>query len=420
VDFAQSMEPHRQKILAIADDLTGAAEIAGVGWRYGLQVHLGTLPEGGVEADLTVIDSKSRSLPEAGATQAMHRLVQQIRLGPLPFLYKKTDSVLRGHVRVEIEALRNGLGIPRALLIPANPSLGRTIENGHYFICGKPLSQTDFFYDPEYPRTTDEVLLLLGSGQPMDFFLPAGRALPSSGIAIAEARTHADLLQWAGMMDNATLAAGGAEFFEALLEKQGRQKRPPTEENLLLTSKKVLAICGSTSAYSHAWRRQGRVCGIPCFEMEVPGDYSSGAWNEKQSVWQPQIQQALATQGKVIVGIALPVFPGIEAARQTAAHLALLIGEVLAQDLPDELLIEGGATATALLEHMNWQAFASIQELAMGVVRMRPVGCGQPAITLKPGSYSWPHPVQALFGSDTGVMQGGHTFPARAPVAPGF
>src|SRR5439155_13896885 len=79
------------------------------------------------------------------------------------WIYKKVDSVLRGHLLVELEAMMDQLGLNRALLVPANPSLERVVRNGQYFVRGKPIHETDFRLDPEYPRYTSSVGELLGA-----------------------------------------------------------------------------------------------------------------------------------------------------------------------------------------------------------------------------------------------------------------
>ena len=50
------------------------------------------------------------------------------------------------------------------MLIPANPSRGRCIANGRYFIHGTLLSETEFARDPEFPARSSDVLALLDSG----------------------------------------------------------------------------------------------------------------------------------------------------------------------------------------------------------------------------------------------------------------
>lgn len=68
------------------------------------------------------------------------------------WIYNKTDSVLRGNVTHEVEAVIQALGLDGVLLVPANPSLGRTIEGGRYFVRGRPLHETEFARDPRHQR----------------------------------------------------------------------------------------------------------------------------------------------------------------------------------------------------------------------------------------------------------------------------
>ena len=59
---------------------------------------------------------------------------------------------------------------------------------------------------------------------------------------------------------------------------------------------------------------------------------------------------------------------------------------------PAVVMLEGGATARAVLEHVGWRRFAVEGVLADGVVAIRPTG-GQAAgvvFVVKPGSYEWP------------------------------
>ena len=77
------------------------------------------------------------------------------------WVYKKVDSVLRGQVVAELEAMMPQLGLKRALLVPANPALGRTISDGEYFIHGRPIHKTEFARDAEHPRLSPRVLDLM-------------------------------------------------------------------------------------------------------------------------------------------------------------------------------------------------------------------------------------------------------------------
>src|SRR5579864_2587508 len=103
-------------ILVLADDLTGAAEIAAIGVEHGLKTELATAAPSKIDADLLVIDTDTRPLPGPRAAVRITEL-----LGQLPrteMLFKKTDSVLRGQIIPELRAIQNSLQIPAALLIP--------------------------------------------------------------------------------------------------------------------------------------------------------------------------------------------------------------------------------------------------------------------------------------------------------------
>ena len=55
-----------------------------------------------------------------------------------------------------------------------------------------------------------------------------------------------------------------------------------------------------------------------------------------------------------------------------------------------DLLIEGGATAYAVVSELGFTAFQPTEELQQGVVRMKVMGVEGLHLTIKPGSYAWP------------------------------
>src|SRR5262245_26042141 len=107
----------------IADDLTGAAELSGDGLRYGLSAEVVTALDIRGEAALLCIDTDSRNCLPAEAARRATDAASKLTESRAEWIYKKVDSVLRGHIVVELEAMINQLGLKRALLVPANPSL---------------------------------------------------------------------------------------------------------------------------------------------------------------------------------------------------------------------------------------------------------------------------------------------------------
>src|SRR5699024_7352560 len=122
-------------IVVIADDLTGAAEIGGIGLRYQMMVEIEMELQLDSDADLLIIATDIRSQTVESAKSQIKRIAQRIKkLGKPPeFTFIKVDSVLRGHILAELQVLLEELGKGVALLVPANPHLGRTIKEGNYF-----------------------------------------------------------------------------------------------------------------------------------------------------------------------------------------------------------------------------------------------------------------------------------------------
>jgi uncharacterized protein YgbK (DUF1537 family) len=172
-------------IVVLADDLSGATELAGVAWARGLLAEVQTDFEPSSTAEVVAIDTdtRCRSAGEAGAR--MDEIAHRVLAAKPSWIYKKTDSVLRGHVRVELTALLGAVHKRRALFISANPSRGRLIQGGRYLVNGTPLDQTVFATDPEHPATSAAVRELLGRepGAAVHM-LGTSHVLPEAGIAI--------------------------------------------------------------------------------------------------------------------------------------------------------------------------------------------------------------------------------------------
>ncbi len=205
----------------IADDLTGAAEIGAVGLRHGLTAEIVRHGQPSASADLVCIDTDSRACNPAEAAKRAAAAAELLQTAGAKWIYKKVDSVLRGQVTAELEAVMKQLKLARALLLPANPSLGRTIKDGHYFLGGRPLHKTEFARDPHFPRRSSQVLRLVKI--PESFALRMtndDRLLADGAIVIGDAETPADVQAWTTSCDARMLPAGGSEFFNALLEAE--------------------------------------------------------------------------------------------------------------------------------------------------------------------------------------------------------
>jgi len=314
-------------IAVIADDLTGAAELSGIGLRHGLMTEVRRVVPAVFGGGLLVIatDTRSHALEEAVA-EIRDITTSVLGLGP-QWVYKKTDSVLRGHVIAELRVQMEVLGFSRALLIPANPVLGRTIVDGHYYLNGAPVNESSFAKDPDFPVVSSDVREMLGDAGVV--VRKVDEELPDSGIVVGEVGSVDDLAGWAGRVEAGTLLAGASGFFDALLA----MRRAP-----------VLYVSGTTY------------------------------WANKQGSLDVEAVVELLKGGKAFI-----------AGRKE--ELAEAVEKILSRVPVAELVIEGGSTAYAVLERLGIERLVPERELAPGVVRMRAAGF---YVTVKPGSYPWP------------------------------
>ena len=399
----------------IADDISGAAEIAGVGLRLGLraEVLLKGRPNG--KADLVCVDTDSRNCSAAEAARRAAAAARLLRRAGAKWIYKKVDSVLRGQVAAEILAVRKELKLKTVLLHPANPSLGRTIKAGKYFIRGRLLHQTEFTRDPAHPRRTANVAKLLRRTPTFSIQVSKPDAtLAGGGVIICESTSPSDVQSWVGRTQPDMLLAGGAEFFAALLaartarpkgrarhfvragaslKKKGAQRTDAPYHTGL-----ELFVCGTTSHSSQKFVQGARRAGTPIFSL--PGELAWGADFTRAALKavSDQVLAALQNHPRVILQTGLPPVHEIPFAQRLAGHLTQLAEVILKQAAIKRVYAEGGATAVELARRMGWTRLTVLREVAPGVATLAVNGSQCLQLTIKPGTYVWPEEVQCGVG----------------------
>jgi len=378
-------------IAVIADDLTGAAELGGIGLRYNLAVEIATTVNTASKADLLIIATDTRSMPEELALQEMELVTKKLKEINPATIFKKVDSVMRGHVVSEIKVHLQKLGLDKALLVPANPAFGRTINNGRYFIKGKPIHLTSFAHDPEFAITSSRVQHMLRVDEKAVYLRGIGDPLPDSGIVIGECITNDDLLHWASKADDNTLLAGGAGFFIALLESLDLKDRVEASNNHVELTYPALFVCGSTHDESRQSIKKIKENGGPVSYMPCDIIKAENLADSLFEFWADEIVSLLNSHKKAIIAIDEYATKGITI---TAADLrnkkAKVVEMVFRKTTIKELLVEGGSTAAAIINRLNFNSFSPIKELGPGVIKMKVDTTDDLFLTLKPGSYNWP------------------------------
>jgi uncharacterized protein YgbK (DUF1537 family) len=377
-------------IAVIADDFTGAAELAGIGLTYGLTVELAMSVNPNSTADLLVIATDTRSVSEPEAVQEMANVSATLYTMKPQLIFKKIDSVLRGHVIAETKAQMDVLNLEKALVVPANPALGRMLIDGHYYVQGELIHQTHFSKDPEFPITESNVLKRLSVNDVSISVQPPTATSLQPGISIGEAGTQGDLMAWTSHIDEQTLPCGGAGFFGAILGTRYVSERTERQENVLGTRK--LYVSGSAFGHSVELVKKAAITENCVCYMSKP----DGQDADKLTNWVTEVITCFQRHDQVIMAIESSISGS---AVQLRSEMAKAVKQVLDQIPVDELIIEGGSTASAILREIGVTRLTPVQELAPGVVRsstLEKVGRSTDSrnnklhITVKPGSYRWP------------------------------
>lgn len=376
-------------IRVFADDLTGAAELAGMCKQHGLKTILTLVPEAPDHAESIVYCTDSRSVDLANALTVTQQFLAPIALAKNGMVYKKTDSVLRGHVMEELLLQMHQLGYQRVLFIPQNPSMGRIISDGQYFVNGKLLSETAFVDDPEFPRKTSNVVDMLSGQDAEVHVMHYDDHLPATGIIVGEASCREDLEQWVSRIDQGMMLAGGGDFFQTILEQRYGTVLPA----VLPSPKQPFLYISGTSFQSS----------VACIQaLAIESDmvhYIDGAILEGIGIenWLSHCAKAINENKRAVIAFD----PSLQHQDSYAAlflrqRMASIIYALLSSTTVGEILIEGGSTAKAILDEMNLPFWIPDAVIGRGVVRLQD-SHQHYTITVKPGSYPLPDYIAHIF-----------------------
>ena len=151
----------------IADDVTGASDLAALLARSGLAVelHLGLPQQPDSGAPLQVIALKCRTLPVQAAVAECRAALAWLRAAGAQRFYWKYcstfDSTPVGNIGPVAEALMRDLGVGQTLYCPAFPENGRAIFMGNLFVGDEPLAESPMKDHPLTPMRDSNLLRLL-------------------------------------------------------------------------------------------------------------------------------------------------------------------------------------------------------------------------------------------------------------------
>ncbi|CAH1661480.1 MULTISPECIES: 3-oxo-tetronate kinase [unclassified Chelatococcus] len=216
---------------AIADDFTGASDLANTLARNGMATTLFVgVPDGNVApAEAGVVALKTRSIAPAEAVrQSLDALAWLRRQGAGQILFKYCstfDSTPEGNIGPVAEALSAALGAGVAVVCPVFPATGRTLYQGHLFVGDRLLNESGMEKHPLTPMTDPDIRRWLRrqtKGEvglvPYAIVRQGGEAIraalaeidKSAKLAVVDAVTDDDLKAIGAAIADARLITGGS------------------------------------------------------------------------------------------------------------------------------------------------------------------------------------------------------------------
>ena len=414
-----SISASRITLGVIADDFTGATDIASMLVRSGMRtvqvigIPDGPAPEG---VDAVVVALKSRTVPAADAVReslAALAWLQAAGMRQCFFKYCSTfDSTPDGNIGPVLEALMNALGADFSIACPAFPENGRTVFHGHLFVGEQLLCDSGMRDHPLTPmRDANLVRVLQAQTQRRvgligyevvtagsDAVLGRIAALRAQGlsVAIADAIDNAHLRHLGTACADLALLSGGSGLalgLPAVYAQRGWMLPDARAAQLDPVSGPAAVLSGSCSQATNAQVQSWQASGRPAFAIDVYALARGEPVAESARVWALQRMQH---EPVLIFATATPKALKAVQAEFGASHAGALVEHCLAQiaaDLVDaglqRLVVAGGETSGAVVQALGVKALRIGSAICPGVPWTQ--AQGRPLwLALKSGNFGAP------------------------------
>ncbi|HAN44391.1 MAG TPA: hypothetical protein DCP97_03270 [Ruminococcaceae bacterium] len=235
--------------------------------------------------EVLVIDTETRHLSSAAAYRVVFSIVKQASEIGIPYIYKKTDSALRGNIGAELAAAVHASGKGHINFIPAFPQMNRTTANGIHYINGVPLAQSVFGNDPFEPVRYSDIKEIIASQSEIETHIIGNKAAEAissaNGVLVYDSGSKEDIENIAAELikkDEMHLIAGCAGFASILpkaLKLGGKQPQMPE------LSTNMLIVCGSVNPVSVAQCDYAESKGAPRYRL-IPEQKLNPGWAESK------------------------------------------------------------------------------------------------------------------------------------------
>jgi 3-dehydrotetronate 4-kinase len=418
------------KLGCIADDYTGASDLANTLTRAGLRtVQTIGVPADNLalpEVDAVVVSLKSRSIEAAIAVERSRATEKWLRgRGASHVLFKicsTFDSTDKGNIGPVMDALRADSGDRIVLVTPAFPETGRTVYQGNLFVGSVPLNESPLKDHPLNPMHDSNLVRVL-----------ARQSRTNVGLVDLATVTRGPEAVRAKLADLADKGVGAAiidAVFDLDLETIGAVS---VEHKVSVGASGIglglaRALAGGTAvapdvafdpvggpaaclAGSCSQATLGQIANaekiMPVLHLD-PDQVVKGkdearralAWARERLGSGPVLIASSATPDEVA---ALQARHSRDVAGHAIERAMADIAEGLVQSGVHRLVVAGGETSGAVVDRLKIPGFLVGAEIAAGVPVLRAVGAKEGAmlLALKSGNFGGPE----FFSDALGLMR---------------
>jgi uncharacterized protein YgbK (DUF1537 family) len=393
---------------AIADDLTGATDLALILSRAGFSVvQVADVPASGKlpEADAVVVALKSRTIPVGHAVQKSLAAARALLAGgaqQLFFKYCSTfDSTDKGNIGPVAEALMHLVGARATIACPAFPRNGRTIYRGHLFVGDVLLSDSPMKDHPLTPMRDANLVRVLQrqcvqkvSLVPLETVRSPERLTAAlsdlEGLAIVDAVADEDLIALGRAVKRMKLITGGSALAMGLAQNFGLDAERG-QDALDWPAGQGAILAGSCSAATLRQIEAYRQSGAPVLPI-VLDDVVAGAQTPEQAA---AFCRDAGDQAPLIYASAEPDAVaanqarfGVAGAGERIEHFMAELAVLLARSGVTRFVVAGGETSGAVSTALGVSTQRIGPEIDPGVPwTLAETRHGRLALALKSGNF---------------------------------
>lgn len=377
------------KLLIIADDFTGAldtgVQFAGRGAETLVVTNLKyEFQNIDPKVDVLVMVTETRHLKAKQAYDIVYEITKGALEAGIHYIYKKTDSALRGNIGSELKGLMDGARVSTLPFIPAFPVLQRVTRKGIHYIEGMPVAESVFGKDPFEPIVESSVEKIINAQTDVPVVVLErnnNSDIRKTGVLVFDAETDEDLqeigkrLGLRGVRFSAG-CAGFASILADLLGIKGSTRRgEKLEENLFIA-------CGSINPVTIRQMKVAREGGFPHIHL-TPEQKLEASWLDKNTS-EEEIKrwiQMASCEKRFILDVNDPegnddtdVYREVhcltteELRLSISDNFAAIMKRMIDGGLKATVLCTGGDTLMALMQVLEIYELIPIYELTAGVV----------------------------------------------------